>query len=127
MAVEDEIEELKHKVETLGQLTRSILSKVPEVRLECSVPRSLYGRALRKDNHVSSGWLLRLVEERQRRGEGAAEEGLGSEGLQAREASVRASCRAGGAGEEEEARKEGEVALQEGGQAWRKGDDYRSL
>jgi hypothetical protein len=33
--------ELKHKVETLGQLTRSILSKVPEVRIECSVPRSL--------------------------------------------------------------------------------------
>jgi hypothetical protein len=25
--------ELKHKVETLGQLTRSILSKVPEVRI----------------------------------------------------------------------------------------------
>ena len=37
----------------------------------------LRGRALRKDYQVSSGGLLRRVEERQRRGEGALEEGLG--------------------------------------------------
>jgi hypothetical protein len=41
MRVEDEIEELKHKVEALEQLVHTILSKVPEVRIECSVPRSL--------------------------------------------------------------------------------------
>jgi hypothetical protein len=44
MAVEDEIEELKHRVEALEQLVRSILSKVPEVRIECSVPRIVYER-----------------------------------------------------------------------------------
>jgi hypothetical protein len=39
--VMEEVEELKHRVEALEQLVRSILSKVPEVRIECSVPRSL--------------------------------------------------------------------------------------
>jgi len=56
------------------------------------------------------------VEERQRRGEGAFEEGLRSEGLQAREAGSGAIGRAGGAEEGEDARKEGEAALQEGGE-----------
>jgi hypothetical protein len=37
MSVENELEELKHKVETLEQLVRSILSKISEVRIECSV------------------------------------------------------------------------------------------
>jgi hypothetical protein len=44
MGVEDEIEELKHRVEALEQLVRSILSKVPEVRIECSVPKIVYER-----------------------------------------------------------------------------------
>jgi hypothetical protein len=44
MSVEDEIEELKHRVEALEQLVRSILSKVPEVRIECSVPKIVYER-----------------------------------------------------------------------------------
>jgi hypothetical protein len=44
MNIEDEIEELKHRVEALEQLVRSILSKVPEVRIECSVPRIVYER-----------------------------------------------------------------------------------
>jgi hypothetical protein len=44
MSVEDEVEELKHKVEALEQLVRSILSKVPEVRIECSVPKIVYER-----------------------------------------------------------------------------------
>jgi len=44
MNAENEIEELKHKVEALEQLVRSILSKVPEVRIECSVPRIIYER-----------------------------------------------------------------------------------
>jgi hypothetical protein len=44
MGVEDEIEELKHRVEALEQLARSILSKIPEVRIECSVPRIVYER-----------------------------------------------------------------------------------
>jgi hypothetical protein len=44
MAVENEIEELKHRVEALEQLVRSILSKVPEVRIECSVPKIVYER-----------------------------------------------------------------------------------
>jgi len=36
MSIEDEVEELKHRVEALEQLVRSILlSKVPEVRIEC--------------------------------------------------------------------------------------------
>jgi hypothetical protein len=37
MGIEDEIEELKHRVETLEQLVRSILSKVPEVKIKCSI------------------------------------------------------------------------------------------
>jgi hypothetical protein len=41
MSIEDEIEELKYRVEALEQLVRSILSKVPEARIECSVSRSL--------------------------------------------------------------------------------------
>jgi hypothetical protein len=41
MGIEEEVEKFKHRVEVLEQLTRSILSKVPEVRIECSVPRSL--------------------------------------------------------------------------------------
>ena len=44
MGIEEEVEELKHRVETLEQLVRSILSKVPEVRIECSVPRIIYER-----------------------------------------------------------------------------------
>jgi uncharacterized protein (DUF2384 family) len=44
MRVEDEIEELKHKVEALEQLVHTILSKVPEVRIECSVPKIVYER-----------------------------------------------------------------------------------
>jgi hypothetical protein len=44
MSVEDEIEELKHKVEALEQLVRSIISKVPEVKIECSVPKIVYER-----------------------------------------------------------------------------------
>jgi hypothetical protein len=44
MSVEDEIEGLKHRVEALEQLVRSILSKVPEVRIECSVPKIVYER-----------------------------------------------------------------------------------
>jgi hypothetical protein len=44
MGVEDEIEELKQRVEALEQLARSILSKIPEVRIECSVPRIVYER-----------------------------------------------------------------------------------
>jgi hypothetical protein len=44
MSVEDEIEELKHRVEALEQLVRLILSKVPEVRIECSVPKIVYER-----------------------------------------------------------------------------------
>jgi hypothetical protein len=44
MGVEEEVEELKHRVEALEQLVRSILSKVPEVRIECSVPRIVYER-----------------------------------------------------------------------------------
>jgi SMC interacting uncharacterized protein involved in chromosome segregation len=44
MGVEDEIEELKHRVEALEQLVRSILSKLPEVRIECSVPRIICER-----------------------------------------------------------------------------------
>jgi hypothetical protein len=34
MSIEDEIEELKHRVEALEQLVRSILPRVPEVRIE---------------------------------------------------------------------------------------------
>jgi uncharacterized protein (DUF2384 family) len=44
MGVEDEIEELKHRVEALEQLARSILSKVPDVKIECSVPKIVYER-----------------------------------------------------------------------------------
>jgi hypothetical protein len=44
MSVENEVEELKHRVEALEQLVRSILSKVPEVRIECSVPKIVYER-----------------------------------------------------------------------------------
>jgi phosphopantetheine adenylyltransferase len=44
MNAENEIEELKHRIETLEQLVRSILSKVTEVRIECSVPRIVYER-----------------------------------------------------------------------------------
>ena len=44
MNAENEIEELKHRIEALEQLVRSILSKVPEVRIECSVPRIVYER-----------------------------------------------------------------------------------
>jgi uncharacterized protein (DUF2384 family) len=44
MNVEDEIEGLKHRVEVLEQLVRSILTKVPEVRIECSVPKIVYER-----------------------------------------------------------------------------------
>jgi uncharacterized protein (DUF2384 family) len=44
MGIEEEVEELKHRVEALEQLVRSILSKVPEVRIECSVPRIVYER-----------------------------------------------------------------------------------
>jgi hypothetical protein len=35
MGIEEEVEELKHRVEALEQLVRSILSKVPEVKIEC--------------------------------------------------------------------------------------------
>jgi hypothetical protein len=44
MGVEDEIGELKRRVEALEQLVSSILSKVPEVRIECSVPKIVYER-----------------------------------------------------------------------------------
>jgi uncharacterized protein (DUF2384 family) len=44
MGVEDEVEELKHRVEALEQLVRSILSKVIEVKIECSVPKIVYER-----------------------------------------------------------------------------------
>jgi hypothetical protein len=44
MNIENEIEELKHKVEALEQLVCSILTKVPEVRIECSVPKIVYER-----------------------------------------------------------------------------------
>jgi hypothetical protein len=44
MNIENEIEELKHKVEALEQLVRSILIKVPEVKIECSVPRIISER-----------------------------------------------------------------------------------
>jgi hypothetical protein len=44
MSTEEEIEELKHGVETLEQLVRSILSKVPEVKIKCSVPKIVYER-----------------------------------------------------------------------------------
>jgi len=44
MNIENEIEELKHRVEALEQLVRSILSKVPEVRIERSVPKIIYER-----------------------------------------------------------------------------------
>jgi hypothetical protein len=44
MNAENEIEELKHRIEALEQLVRSILSKVPEVRIECSVPKIVYER-----------------------------------------------------------------------------------
>jgi hypothetical protein len=43
MSVKGELEELKHRIEVLEQLVRSTLSKVPEVRIECSVPRIVYG------------------------------------------------------------------------------------
>jgi hypothetical protein len=48
MGVEEEVEELKHRVEALEQLVRLILSKVPEVRIECSVPKM----ALRRNEYV---------------------------------------------------------------------------
>ena len=44
MGVEDELEELKHRVEALEQLVRSILSKILEVKIEYSVPRIVYER-----------------------------------------------------------------------------------
>ena len=44
MSVEDEIEELRHRVEALEQLVRAILSKIPEVRIERSVPKIIYER-----------------------------------------------------------------------------------
>jgi len=44
MSIESEIEGLKHRVEALEQLVRSILTKVPEVRIECSVPKIVYER-----------------------------------------------------------------------------------
>ena len=44
MGIEEEVVELKHRVEALEQLVRSTLSKVPEVRIECSVPRIIYER-----------------------------------------------------------------------------------
>jgi hypothetical protein len=44
MGFEEEVEELKHRVEALEQLVRSILSKVPEIRIECSVPKIVYER-----------------------------------------------------------------------------------
>jgi len=44
MSIEDEIEELRHRVEALEQLVRAILSRIPEVRIECSVPKIIYER-----------------------------------------------------------------------------------
>jgi hypothetical protein len=44
MSIEDEIEELRHRVEALEQLVRAILSKIPEVKIECSVPKIIYER-----------------------------------------------------------------------------------
>jgi hypothetical protein len=38
------LKEFKHRVEALEQLVRAILSKVPEIRIECSVPRIIYER-----------------------------------------------------------------------------------
>jgi len=44
MGIEEEVAELKHRVEALEQLVRSILSKVIEVKIECSVPKIVYER-----------------------------------------------------------------------------------
>jgi len=44
MGIEEEVEELRHRVEALEQLVRAILSRIPEVRIECSVPKIVYER-----------------------------------------------------------------------------------
>ena len=44
MGLEEEVEELRHRVEALEQLVRALLSRVPEVRVESSVPRIVYER-----------------------------------------------------------------------------------
>jgi hypothetical protein len=44
LGLEEEVEELRHRVEALEQLVRALLSRVPEVRVESSVPRIVYER-----------------------------------------------------------------------------------
>jgi len=46
LGLEDEVEELRHGVEVLEQLARVLLSRVREVRVECSVPRVVLERRL---------------------------------------------------------------------------------
>jgi uncharacterized protein (DUF2384 family) len=64
MGIEDEIEELKHRVETLEQLVRSILSKAPEVKIKCSIPRIIYERKyeyVKVSEDESYGRIIRLA------------------------------------------------------------------
>ncbi len=132
MGIEEEVEELRHRVEALEQLVRAILSKIPEARIDCSVPKIVYERRyeyvkVSEDELygriVRLGGFLRQVAERQRLRVRATEEGVGSEGFQTRETSPRTPSRARSAGEGEAAGQEGKVALQKDGQAWRKSDD----
>jgi hypothetical protein len=136
MGIEKEVEELKHRVEALEQLVRSILSKVPEVKIECSVQRivcerkyeyvkicedELYGRIIRlaldgffdewrSASDVAKGLLRRGWAPKDFKYVRPALDHLVALEVLERE---------------KETWEEGEVALQEGGQTWRKGDDYR--
>jgi hypothetical protein len=64
MGIKEEVEELKHRVEALEQLVRSILTKVPEVRIECSVPKIVYERKyeyVKVSEDELYGRIIRLV------------------------------------------------------------------
>jgi hypothetical protein len=138
MGVEDKVEELKHRVEALEQLVRSILSKVIEVKIEYSVPKIVYERRyeyVKISEDEIYGRIIRLALEgffdEWRSTSDVAKEllrrGRVSYGLQARQASSGTPGRVGGAGEGEEARKEGEVALQEGREVRGKNSDGAEL
>lgn len=60
----EELEELKHRVESLEQLVRSLLSRVPEVRIEVQVPRVVLERRMepvRVSENELYGRIVRLA------------------------------------------------------------------
>jgi hypothetical protein len=134
MTVEDEIEGLKHRVEALEQLVRSILSKVPEVRIECSVPKIVYERKyeyVKVSEDELYGRIIRLALEgffdEWRSASDVAKEllrrGWAPRDFKHVRPALEHLCSAGSIGEGEEAREEGEVALQKDRQARRKSKD----